>query len=234
MHTESQAEKHSNAQKAQRIAIFASGGGSNAQAIINYFATAAAATIAEVALLVSNRRDAGALSRATAAGVPTHVIDDVANGADLLATLRNARIDLLVLTGYLKLVPEEVVQAFSGRMLNVHPALLPAFGGHGMYGQRVHAAVIASGAKFSGVTVHFVSAEYDRGPIAAQWPVPVLDNDTPQTLAERVLHVEHRLLPAVVEAVATGAITLAPNGRASGSLPANSAFAVSDATLFLR
>src|SRR5690606_25967592 len=102
-------------------------------------------------------------------------------------------------------VPEPVVARLRGRILNLHPALLPAFGGEGMYGMRVHRAVLESGVRVSGVTVHLVDEHYDRGPIMAQWPVPVLPGDTPELLAERVLRVEHLLLPAAVEALACGA-----------------------------
>ena len=105
--------------------------------------------------------------------------------------------DLVVLAGYLKLVPAEVIDRYRGRILNVHPALLPAFGGKGMYGHRVHEAVLASGARESGATVHLVDEVYDRGAILAQARVPVLPGDDPETLAARVLEVEHRLLPAV-------------------------------------
>jgi folate-dependent phosphoribosylglycinamide formyltransferase PurN len=111
-------------------------------------------------------------------------------------------VDLVVLAGYLKLVPADAVSAFDGRMINIHPALLPSFGGPGMYGIRVHRAVLASGATISGATVHLVNAEYDRGPIVAQWPVPVQPGDTPEALAARILEVEHLLLPAVVLAAA--------------------------------
>jgi folate-dependent phosphoribosylglycinamide formyltransferase PurN len=103
-------------------------------------------------------------------------------------------------------------------MLNVHPALLPAFGGAGMYGARVHAAVLAAGARVSGPTVHFVDEQYDRGPIVMQWPVPVRDDDTPDTLAARVLHVEHLLYPRVVDAVAAGRITLGDDNRVRGEI----------------
>lgn len=212
-----------------RIAVLASGGGSNLQAIIDHFASARASAAGEVVLVASNRADAGALLRAKTAEIRTHVIADFNDGAALLDALRVANANLLILAGYLRLVPVQVVRAFAGRMLNVHPAMLPAFGGHGMYGQRVHAAVIESGAKFSGVTVHFVNEEYDRGAIVAQWPVPVLPNDTAETLATRVLHVEHTFYPEVIEAVASGALKLGAEGRTIGSLPAHSAFAVRDA-----
>lgn len=219
---------------ASRIAVLASGGGSNLQSIIDHFGTSPASEAGEVVLVGSNRADAGALVRATTAGIAAHVIGDCNDGAALLSALRSSNVDLLVLAGYLRLVPNEVVHAFAGRMLNVHPALLPAFGGHGMYGQRVHAAVVASGAKFSGVTVHFVNEEFDQGPIAAQWPVPVLPDDTPQTLAARVLRLEHVFFPTVIEAVAAGDITLGPDNRTIGTLPAHSAFALRDAQLFFR
>ena len=217
-----------------RIAVLASGGGSNLQSIIDLFRTESASKVGAVVLVASNRADAGALERAKSAGIITHVIADFTDGASLLAALRAADIDLLVLAGYLKLVPNEVVHAYAGRMLNVHPAMLPAFGGHGMYGHRVHSAVIASGAKFTGVTVHFVNEIFDQGPIAAQWPVPVLPDDTAQTLAARVVRMEHLFFPVVIEAVASGAITLGADNRTVGSIPAHSPFAVRDAQLFFR
>lgn len=217
-----------------RIAVLASGGGSNLQAIVDHFATAPANAVGSLVLVGSNRADAGALVRAQAANISTYVIEDFTNGSALLSALQAANANLLILAGYLRLVPLDVVREFAGRMLNVHPAMLPAFGGHGMYGQRVHAAVIESGAKFSGVTVHFVNEEYDRGPIAAQWPVPVLPHDTAQTLAQRVLQVEHAFYPDVIEAVASGAIRLGADNRTIGSLPAHSAFAISDANPIIR
>jgi phosphoribosylglycinamide formyltransferase 1 len=122
--------------------------------------------------------------------------------ARTLEVLDDSGVGLVVLAGYMHLVPAALVRLFHGPMLNIHPALLPAFGGQGLYGMRVHQAVIASGARVSGVTVHLVDDRYDTGPIVAQWPVPVLIGDTPEALAARVLQVEHRLLPAVVEAFA--------------------------------
>ena len=217
-----------------RIAILASGGGSNLQAIVDHFRAPLARSAGEIVLVASNRADAGALQRARDAGIPTYVIEDSTDGAALLHALQAGHAELLVLAGYLKLVPLNVVRAFAGRMLNVHPALLPSFGGHGMYGQRVHAAVIDAGVKLSGVTVHFVNEEFDRGAIAAQWPVPVVAGDTPQSLSARVLHVEHQLYPSVIEAVASGALSLGADNRVQGGLPAHSAFAVRDATSFIR
>jgi folate-dependent phosphoribosylglycinamide formyltransferase PurN len=142
------------------------------------------------------------------------VLSDPNDAAALISLLREAEIDLVVLAGYLKLVPAEVVRAFSGMMINLHPALLPSFGGKGMYGSRVHQAVLDSGATVTGVTVHIVSEEYDKGPIVAQWPVPVAAGDTPETLAARIHPVEHKLLPAVVEAAArAGRVVSVPCGN---------------------
>src|SRR5688572_4903592 len=119
----------------------------------------------------------------------------------MLALLERYSVELVLLAGYVKLVPTEVVARYRRRLLNIHPALLPSFGGKGMYGKRVHAAVIASGAEESGASVHFVDEEYDRGPVVAQRRVPVLQDDTPESLATRVLEVEHQLYPAAVDHV---------------------------------
>ena len=189
-----------------RVAVLASGGGSNLQALIDRFHGAAAP--AHVQLVVASRAGIGALARAERAGIASVVVDprELGDGhaARLLSELEAHRIGLVVLAGYLSLVPVEVVERFRGRMLNIHPALLPAFGGRGMYGMRVHRAVIESGARVSGATVHRVDDRYDEGEIVAQWPVPVLPGDTPETLAARVLAVEHRILPPAVEALALG------------------------------
>lgn len=191
-----------------RVAVLASGGGTNLQALLDRF-NAAESPVARVALVVGSRAGIGALERAAAAGVPAAALDVRALGAEaytaaLLAELERHRIELVVLAGFLQLVPRVVVERYRGRMLNVHPALLPGFGGAGMYGMRVHRAVIASGARVSGATVHLVDEEYDSGAIVAQWPVPVLPGDTAETLAARVLAVEHRLLPLAVEALVRG------------------------------
>lgn len=192
---------------AVRIAVLASGGGSNLQALLDRFNTGAVRS-ARVELVIASRPEAGALRRAEAAGVGTRVVaphgDAGAHAATLLAVLEEARIELVVLAGYLHLVPAAVVERYRGRLLNIHPALLPAFGGAGMYGVRVHRAVLASGARVSGATVHQVDERYDEGAIVAQWPVPVLAGDTPESLAARVLRVEHLLLPAAVEALLAG------------------------------
>jgi phosphoribosylglycinamide formyltransferase 1 len=176
-----------------RVAVLVSGGGTNLQALLDALHDS---PLARVARVISNQPDAGALQRARRAGVPTTVLRHSGDAAELLAALGDAQ--LVVLAGYLKLVPRAVVSHFRGRMINIHPALLPDFGGAGMYGHRVHAAVLASGATESGATVHFVDEEFDRGAIIAQERVPVKQGDSAETLAARVLDAEHRLLPKVV------------------------------------
>jgi len=178
---------------AVRVAVLASGGGTNLQALLDALTDS---PLARVTRVITNRAEAGALERARRRGVPTAVLKHPDDAAELLAALGDAQ--LVVLAGYLKLVPASVVARFRDRMINIHPALLPDFGGPGMYGHRVHEAVLASGAKQSGVTVHFVDEAFDRGAIIAQAHVPVEAGDTPATLAARVLEAEHRLLPKVV------------------------------------
>lgn len=182
-----------------RVAVCVSGGGSNLQALLDRLQGEAPA---RVVLVLSNRADAGGLERARRAGVPAEVLSDPADASEWITRLGRRDVDLVVLAGYLKLVPPGVVQKYTGRIVNVHPALLPAFGGAGMYGKRVHEAVIASGAAESGPTVHLVDEVYDRGEILARRRVPVLPDDTPELLAERVLAAEHALLPEVVLAAA--------------------------------
>ena len=182
-----------------QVAVAVSGRGSNLKALLEALGDNAPARIS---LVISNRSGAGALERAAERGIPTAVLRDPSDGAEWLQLLESASIDLVVLAGYLKLVPPGVVQRYRGRIINIHPALLPAFGGPGMYGERVHAAVLASGARETGATVHLVDEVYDRGQILGQARVPVRPDDTPHTLAERVLEAEHRLLPAAVLAAA--------------------------------
>ena len=182
-----------------RVAVAVSGRGSNLEALLRALVADAPA---RVVLVVSNRADAAALDRARDHGVPAEVLLNPADANEWLESLARHRVDLLVLAGYLKLVPAAVIARYRDRILNVHPALLPAFGGRGMYGHHVHEAVLASGARESGATVHLVDEVYDRGRTLAQARVPVLTGDTAETLAARVLVVEHRLLPAVVLAAA--------------------------------
>ncbi|HKW39835.1 MAG TPA: phosphoribosylglycinamide formyltransferase [Gemmatimonadales bacterium] len=175
------------------IAVLVSGEGSNLQALLD---TLRGSPLARVARVVSSRADAGALDRARRAGVPATVLADCGDASEIVAAVGDAA--LVVLAGYIKRVPRAAVARLKWRLINIHPAPLPAFGGPGMYGRRVHEAVLASGAALSGPTVHYVDEEFDRGPIIAQWPVPVRADDTPESLAARVLEVEHRMLPLVV------------------------------------
>ena len=193
-----------------RLAVFASGGGSNFGAMLK--AIDAGRLDAVPVLLVADRPGTGAAEKAEARGVPVAVLPpaDFA-GEDAFA---DALLDVLhrhgathvALAGYLKKVPARVVRAYRHRMLNVHPALLPAFGGKGLYGERVHQAVIEHGCRVSGATVHLVDEEYDTGPIVLQEPVPVLPDDTPRSLAARVLQVEHRIYPEALQLFAEGRV----------------------------
>jgi phosphoribosylglycinamide formyltransferase-1 len=186
-----------------RLAIFASGRGSNFQAILNAIATQRLR--AQVTLCVSNRLDAGALQIARAAQIPVAVIEEkqfveVADYARaLLEQLAQHGANFIALAGFMRKIPVEVVRQFRHRLVNIHPALLPSFGGQGMYGARVHAAVLAYGCKVSGATVHFVDEEYDSGAPILQRCVPVLDDDTPETLAARVLEIEHQIYPEALQ-----------------------------------
>ena len=185
-----------------RLAVLASGRGSNLQAIIDHFDNLARERIAKVVLVASNRADSPALVRAATASIDIATFDATDDGSELLELLRRFRVDIVVLAGYLKRIPSKVIREYSGWIINVHPALLPAFGGEGMYGARVHEAVIASGAHETGVTIHLVDDEYDRGSIVAQWRIPVEPTDTPSSLAARVLNIEHVVYPRAVEMVA--------------------------------
>lgn len=189
-----------------RLAVFASGGGSNLQALIDRF-NRAASPLLRVALVISDRQDAGALARARAAGIEAMHIQVTGRPADLstremLAALEFADIDLIALAGYLRLIPAAVLKRYPDRIVNVHPALLPKHGGKGMYGSNVHRAVLAAGEPVSGATVHYINENYDEGRIIAQREVPVLPDDTPESLAARVLAVEHVLYPDALEQVA--------------------------------
>ena len=192
-----------------RLAVFASGGGSNFQAIID--AAESGGLDAQVALCVSNKDSAGALDRARRHGIATLVLDPKRFSdpgeytRQLLSNLEEHKVDFIALAGYLRRIPRAVVEAFRWRIVNIHPALLPEFGGAGMYGIRVHRGVLEAGVDYSGATVHFVDEEYDTGAIVLQDTVPLLSTDDPETLAARVLEVEHKLYPA--------ALTLLSHGR---------------------
>ena len=177
------------------IAVFVSGAGTTLQALLDRQQT----SHYRVSLVVANR-ECGALERASRAGMPTLLSRD---WEDINRHLQAANVELIVLAGYLAIIPKEVCEQWAGRILNTHPSLLPKFGGKGMYGLRVHEAVIVAGEKESGCTVHYVSTTVDGGDIIAQTRVPVLMDDTPATLAARVQAAERNLLPKVVEQLTT-------------------------------
>ena len=195
-----------------RIAVLASGSGSNLQALLDYFDALGSAAPAHVVFVGSDRDDALALQRAAKRDIATSVLADPTDGAALLALLEQQGTNLLVLAGYVKRVPAAVTRRFHGTTVNVHPALLPKFGGAGMYGRRVHEAVLAAGEHESGATVHFVDDEYDRGAPLARSIVLVQAGDTAATLAARVLAAEHILFPRAVHALAVGLVSLADDG----------------------
>ena len=181
------------------LIIFASGRGSNAQAIFDYFKKNGGA---KVSLIVSNKADAGVLDIAKNEHIPFLIIDKhTINEALLVKQLIDSNPSLIILAGFLWKVPDAVLNAFPGRIINIHPALLPKYGGKGMYGHHVHEAVIASGAKYSGATVHLVTPDTDVGPIILQGVVAVADTDTPESLAAKVLQIEHRILPQAIQLV---------------------------------
>jgi phosphoribosylglycinamide formyltransferase/phosphoribosylglycinamide formyltransferase-1 len=169
---------------------------------MDHFENVARERVANVVLVASNRPDSPVLIRAATASIDIATFEAGDDGSELLGLLHKFRIDLVVLAGYLKRIQSKVILEYAGRIVNIHPALLPAFGGEGMYGARVHEAVIASGAKETGVTVHLVDDDYDRGPIVAQWRIPVDSTDTPTSLAARVLNVEHIVYPRTIEMIA--------------------------------
>ena len=189
-------------QSKKNIAIFASGGGSNARSIIAHFKDSA---IARVALVVSNKPDAGVLNIAAENGIPTAIIQRKSfyETDDLLEVVRTHHIDFIALAGFLWLVPQYLVAAFPKKIVNIHPALLPAYGGKGMYGMHVHTAVKVAGEKESGMTIHYVNDHYDEGDIIFQAKVALSENDTPEDIARKVLTLEHRHFPQVIETLLT-------------------------------
>lgn len=187
----------------KKIVVFASGSGSNFQSIIN--ATETGSLQAEICGLITNRDNIGAIERAKLHGIQVFIIraEDFETLADyennFLEKLEKLAPDLIILAGYLKKIPDAVLNEFEGKILNIHPSLLPAYGGKGMYGQNVHQAVLKSGDTRSGCSVHIVTAEYDEGPVIAQDFVEVKPGDTAETLAARVLEKEHALYPKVIQ-----------------------------------
>ena len=189
-----------------KISVMVSGGGSNLQAIIDNIENGKLQN-AEIVQVISSREDAFALERASRAGIKGVVIskeafpdsDELAK--ELIKALENAGTDIVVLAGYMSILHEDVIKKYHGRMINIHPSLLPKFGGKGFYGMKVHEAVIAAGEKVSGATVHFVEYEIDTGEIILQREVPVKEGDDAETLAKRVLEVEHVIYTEALQKV---------------------------------
>lgn len=187
----------------KKIAIFASGSGSNAEEIIKHFQKSAVAT---VALILSNKPQAYVLQRAEKFNVPSVTFTRAElNDGSVLEILRTHEIDFVVLAGFMNLVPENLVKAYPNKIVNIHPALLPKFGGKGMYGEHVHRAVKESGDTQTGITIHFVNEKYDEGQIIHQSTCEVLSSDTPETIAEKVHQLEYKNYPKVIEEVITSA-----------------------------
>lgn len=203
-----------------RLGVLASGGGTNLQALIDR--SEAGKLSARVVVVVSNNSDAGALERARRHGIPVFHLSRVTHpdperlDAAIRGALLQQRAQLVCLAGYMRPVGPLVRAAYRDAIVNIHPALLPKFGGPGMHGLRVHEAVLRAGERETGVTVHLVTPEYDAGPALAQRKVPVGPDDTPETLQQRVLAVEHELYAEVIQAIAEGRLTIragAPSGR---------------------
>jgi phosphoribosylglycinamide formyltransferase-1 len=185
--------------KTKRLAIFASGNGSNAEAIINHLETY---DEIKVVAIYSNNPRAYVLQRAENHKIPAFTFDKATFHSDeFLGQLINEDYDLIVLAGFMWLVPAKLVAAYPEKIINIHPALLPKFGGKGMYGDHVHNAVIKNQEKESGITIHYVNEEYDEGDIILQESCPVEDNDTAASLAERIHQLEHKYYPRVVEEI---------------------------------
>jgi phosphoribosylglycinamide formyltransferase 1 len=184
----------------QKIAIFASGSGSNAERIATHFVQN---KNVEVALILSNNPQAGVIARARRLHIPVLLFDKTTfyETSKIVQILQNEQIDLVVLAGFMMLIPEALVQAFPKRILNIHPALLPKFGGKGMYGHFVHEAVVAASEAESGITIHYVNEHYDEGEVVFQARCAVLPTDTPDDVAQKVQLLEHRHYPEVVEGV---------------------------------
>lgn len=198
--------------KKLRLGFMASHGGSNMQAILE--AIAQGRLDAEAALVISNNSTSGALEKARAAGVPWRHFSSVTHpdpqGLDLAIhdALVGHGVDLIVMAGYMKKLGPKTLERFHGRVLNIHPALLPKHGGRGMYGLHVHEAVLAAGEKITGVTVHLADDVYDHGRILSQREVEVVDGDTPETLQARVLTLEHQIYAETIQRIASGEIRL--------------------------
>ncbi|MSS00951.1 phosphoribosylglycinamide formyltransferase [Floccifex porci] len=184
-----------------RLAVLISGSGTDLQSIIDHRNQ----INGEIALVISNRKNAYGLQRAQDAGIKNLVIK---NQDELLNTLKEEKIDFIVLAGYLAILGKELIDTYQNKIINIHPSLIPSFCGPGMYGLHVHEAVLKRGVKVSGATVHFVSEEVDGGPIIWQEAVSIADLDTPEDIQKRVLEVEHKILPEVVQWICDGKVVL--------------------------
>jgi phosphoribosylglycinamide formyltransferase 1 len=184
----------------KRIVLFASGEGTNAQNIIDHFRKG---KVAEVALVVSNKPDAKVLERAKKAGIASLLIDrhSFYEQETVVDKLKAIGPDLIVLAGFLWMIPKNLIHAFPGRIINIHPALLPKFGGKGMYGINVHRAVLDAGEKETGISVHYVNDAYDEGEIIAQHTCKVVPGDSPEAIAKKVQQLEHEFFPRIIEGV---------------------------------
>ena len=181
-----------------KIAIFGSGSGTNAENIIQYFECNPSI---EVTLVLSNKADAYILERARLHHIPSAVFTkaDFNNTLELLSLLKEHEVDFIVLAGFLLQIPVDLIHAYPNKIINIHPALLPKYGGKGMYGDRVHEAVIASGDKFSGITIHYIDEHYDSGSVIFQAKCDVLPTDTLHDLAARIHALEYKYFPKVIE-----------------------------------
>jgi phosphoribosylglycinamide formyltransferase-1 len=203
------------------IAIFASGGGSNFQAILDRVDSKELDV--NIALFVSNSSRCKAMQRANSANIetlhisPSHFDRQEEYTSKLIEKLQSAKIELIVLAGYMKMIPPKLIEKFQDRIINIHPALLPSFGGEGMYGMNIHRAVVEHGVVLTGITIHFVNEEYDRGVIIYQEGVRVYPTDTPEEVASRVLKVEHSNYWRVIDAISKGEIST-KDGRLVGFL----------------
>jgi phosphoribosylglycinamide formyltransferase-1 len=198
-----------------KIAIFASGAGTNAERIIQYFhgeGKRVAGRPVEIALIVCNKRGVGVLEIAAEAGIPSLIIEreEFFRGSHYLEEFRKANIEFLVLAGFLWKIPPELIRAYPGRIINIHPALLPAFGGKGMYGRAVHQAVLDAGQQESGISIHEVDEIYDHGEIIFQARCPVSAADNPDSLAQRIHALEHAHYPAIIAGWMESKLTLNP------------------------
>ena len=183
-----------------RLAVFASGSGSNAENIFNYFSSN---KNVEIAIIISNKADAYVHKRAERLGIASLTMSksDLSDSEKMLSLLRKYQIDFIILAGYLLRIPIGLIEVYPNRIVNIHPALLPKFGGKGMYGDRVHEAVVEAGEKESGITVHYVNEHYDEGDVVFQAKCPVLEKDSPNTVASKVHALEYKHFPSVIDRI---------------------------------